>query len=260
MVAPCGRARARVQDPEAEHQGGVDRRAPGRSCPALHPVCRPARRGGLGAGAHPATGHEQAAAGCLGSPGQPSAPVQRQGAEAATGHQRPLAAGGRHRAGHERRFEPGRCGARGAHSAACPGSVAAHLDPAGPAGQTACAGIHSAAASGRARRAATHPGRHSRAALAQPGRGAQWQCRVDPLARSALGPAGLAGWSAAGPAGDPGGGAAAVAPWQGGGHSAPGRQGLSLLATGSGRREGRGPVAAQPAAHRSAGQRMEAGR
>ncbi|MNS49885.1 hypothetical protein D3C72_825160 [compost metagenome] len=259
MAAPCGRARARVQDPEAEHQGGVDRRAPGRSCPALHPVCRPARRGGLGAGAHPATGDEQAAAGGLGTARRSPPPVQRQGAEAATGHQRPLAAGGRHRAGHERRPEPGRRGARGAHSAPGPGSVAAHPDPAGAAGQTACAGIHSAAASGRARRAATHPGRHSRAALAQPGRGAQWQCRADPLARSAFGPAGLAGWSAGGPAGDPGGGVAAVAARQGGGHSAPGGQRLSLLATGSGRREGRGPVAAQPVAHRPAGQRMEAG-
>ena len=238
----------------------MDRRAKGRSGPAFHPVRQPAGRGGLGTGAHPAAQHGQAAPGCLGAPGKPSSPLQCQGTEAATGRQRPPAATGTERGGHE--CQTTSCSRRPWCAYRPPGSgfVAAYSDTAGTSGQITGPGGHSGIAAGRARGAATHAGCDPRSPLAQPGGGPQGQCRAGPLARRSLRPARLAGGAARGPAGDPGGGPASLASGQGGGHCAPGYPGVSLLAAGSGCREGRGPAPSQPVAHRPARQRVEAGR
>ena len=168
MAAPRRGARARVQDPETEHQGGWDRRAPGRSGPALSTqyanlldeadwalvrtlqrIWASCRERPHALADHPACSMPRGR-----SCNWPSAP--------------PLAADSRGRArrtapgwaADARRAEPGRRGPWRAHRAPGPGSVAAHSDAAGAARQAAGPGGHPCAAARRARRAPAHPGCH----------------------------------------------------------------------------------------------------
>ena len=195
-------------------------------------------------------------------PWRTTPPVQCQGAEAAPGHQRPLAAEivrpsptNSTRMGRQMRavLEPGRRGPWRAHRALAQDLWQLIPDAAGAARQ--------AAGPGRPSLRCRPPGSTSSSAPWMPSRISPGTARWRAQGQRRAGP-----WP-----GIPSvqldwregqlvvqlvtrGGDLLPCPWQGEAMVRQGIRGVPLLAAGSGRREGRGPAPAQPVAHRPAGQ------